>query len=149
MKLHRKCQVIPLSLLAVVTLVCISCQRNTQPKAQTAAQDIHIDKCKVDLPLPPSYECTLSKFWDHRIVWNNPSGQDRYVCFNPDPTKNPFEAYAWLVPKQDHRKSGKIRDDVTPTNPPQYYEFYDSPSPCVWPQPGLHPLTNPKIIITQ
>ncbi len=142
MKCQQKQQAILLSLAATVMLLCISCHGKTQSNEQRVAQETFVDKCPISIP--SLTQCTLSQMNDERVVWINNSGANLYVCF--DPRNGPFEAYAWSVPDQGRRRSGRIRDDI---NPPQAYEFYYSTSPCVWPPPGVHTETNPKIIIKQ
>jgi hypothetical protein len=143
MECKLKNQATLLSLAAVVMLLCISCQKKPQPKDPTAARNTFSDKCKIDLASPQP--CTLSKFWDERVVWVNNSSAEVYVC--ADPHNDPFEAYGWLVPPMDKRKSGAIWPGVNPpTGGTLSFDFYTSKTFCVWPPPD-ETRTNPKIII--
>jgi hypothetical protein len=76
---------------------------------------------------PPA--CYVKKGRDE-IVWENltkPNGV--YMCVNSK--KDPFEAYAWYIPYNEKRHTGKVRQDLTPD--PHGYDFYSSDDPCTDP----------------
>jgi len=129
--------------VAVLMLLCISCQNKTGVTVRPSVQAIDISDPTATGPYK------LSKGNKDRVVWINKSSGALYICTNP--TNSPFEAYGWLVPpyatSNDERKSGKIRDGVTP--PPGgslSFDFYSSATICVVP-PAERPRSNPKIII--
>lgn len=140
MERQRKHQAILFCTAAVVMLLCVSCQHQAVP-------DTHVDKYFIDISdsnaVGPYY---LTKSKDERIVWINNSGNDLYIC--ADPNNDPFEPYGWLVPKHDQRKSGKIRDAITPPHSYNQNEFYTYSKPCLMSPPTDESATsNPKIII--
>jgi len=106
--------------------------------AGAAAQQAYVDKCLIDIGAT-SPQCTLSKGND-QAVWVNKTAEGVYICGSP--TLTPFETYAWYVPANDKRRSGKIRDDITPGG--TQYSFYPSDSACKVPPAKK---THPKIII--
>lgn len=134
--------------LIAAILICTSCQKKTPAPEPSAPRETYTDKCHIDISSTTVIpDCSLSKQYDERAVWENKSTGGLYVCMNP--LNNPFEAYAWYVPANDKRKSGKITDATNPSS--TGYEFKPSPSPCVWPLSSASDkrLTNPKIIIGQ
>ena len=55
MHVHRKYQVMPITLITVIVFLCISCGTNTQPSVQGPVQDTAVSKCIVDLPIPSAH----------------------------------------------------------------------------------------------
>ncbi len=141
MRCQRHSRAFVTSLIFLVGLTCNSCQDHL-PVA-SPGQPI-LSECKIDLTSSAA-SCTLSKVRDERVLWDNAqSDVDQFVC--ADPTNDPFEAYAWLVPRHDKRKSGGI---VTGLNPPasgKEFTFTVSGTACTGaPIPPTR--TNPKIVI--
>ena len=127
--------------LGAVMLLCISSQGKTKPTGGSAVLE-HYTECPIDVNASGS--CSLKESKDDRVVWVNTSAKDIYVCV--DPNNDPFEAYAWLVPHQQTRKSGKIKESITPGNT---YTFSAGIAACTvppTPSPGGS-RTNPQIII--
>jgi len=54
---------------------------------------------------------TLSKPNGDTITWVNNNDQDYYVCFSGT---SPFEAFAWLIPKNGGSRSSGVAHDTTP-----------------------------------
>jgi hypothetical protein len=125
---------------SVIVVLCVFSQANPTPAGSTGGGKAMVDKCKIDLASPQ--DCSLSKAADDRIIWINNSGSDMYVCF--DPKSDPFEGYAFYVPPNDKRKSGKITDSTNPSATPFTYSISATPCPMAAPQIIR---TNPKIII--
>ncbi len=129
---------------AVVMLVGISNQNRTQASDHKGTRVG--TECPIDIsPNAPQQQCTLSKAHDDRVIWENNSDVDIYAC--ADPKKDPFDAYGWYVPRHEKRKSGKIRDAITPPQSYDNKEFYTYSTPCLASPPTEGTRSNPKIII--
>lgn len=139
MKRHRK--MILLSLAVGALLFCISYPYKSSFGDRTEAAPA-LDKCKIDLAVQPT--CDLSKGLDDRIIWINNSAEPMLVCM--DPSNDPFDAYAWVVPAHKQQKSGPILPTVNP--PPGKtldYDYYSSKTSCA--PSDFHIKDNPKIKI--
>ncbi len=138
MKPLQKYQLLFVFVASALIPVCISCQTNPTPAGPTPSGKTVVDKCRIDVSSPQ--DCPLSKGGDERAIWINNSGSGAYVCF--DPNSDPFEGYAFFVPPNDKRKSGKITDETNAST----FSYYISASPCTVTAPQTL-RTNPKIII--
>ena len=140
MKPLQKYQLLLLIVASALISLCVSCQSNRTSAGSMGSERTVVDRCRIDVATPQ--DCPLSKGGDERAIWINNSGSGVYVCFNP--IGDPFEGYAFYVPPNGKRKSGKITDETNPSTSP--ISYYISASPCVVPPPETIK-TNPKIII--
>ena len=138
----------PMIALLGVGLLIGSSHTDSQPnKSVVLRSNPPLPKCgTVDASssttAPP---CYVKKGRDE-IVWENltkPNGV--YMCV--DSKKDPFEAYAWYIPYNEKRHTGKVRQDLTPD--PHGYDFYSSDAACTDPptQTGETTRNTPHVII--
>ena len=154
MRCKMESRVILFCVIVGFMLFSVACGDKTPSSGRATARDGN-DKCLIKLSSPPP-TCTLEKDQDDRVVWINDTSQDQYVCANVD--DDPFEAYAWFVPKDpsdNRRRSGGIKNS-TPKDKYHQYDFNtNSIVPCLGVrqsgsandkgQTGI--LSNPKIIV--
>jgi hypothetical protein len=138
--MKRRRNMILFSLAAGVLVSCIWHPSKSSFGDRTEAAPA-VDKCKIDIAVQPP--CTLSKGADERIVWINNSNDPMLVCM--DPSNDPFDAFAWLVPANGQRKSGPILPNVNlPSGQTLDYEYWPSKTSCAQ---DFRKKDNPKIKI--
>jgi hypothetical protein len=116
---HRR--VASLVTLALLQTLAISCNSETRQGITPTGVEFHVKLLgndKVDL------DGKANKNQDGRIVWDNDTDKNFFVCFQTPANAHPFEALVWYVPARSKRKSERIRQDTNPGD--FYYHVYDA-----------------------